>query len=76
MANYLTQWKPSVFFNGNSIRLNKYVEIKRNLKRFIRESDDGIVIVTRSRRGTWGEWCEHWSLNEKGKPVIIKQTWL
>ena len=33
------------------------------------------VSVSRSRRGEWGEWFEHWKLID-GQPQIIKQGWM
>jgi len=40
-------------------------------------SDKGanLAIVTRFRRGQWGQWFEHWE-EVDGKLKIIKQGWL
>ena len=35
----------------------------------------GQVSVSRSRRGEWGEWFEHWEL-VNNKPKIVKQGWM
>ncbi len=54
---------------------NTYVELKKKIQ-FILENHIGErkVTVSRSRRGTWGEWFEHWEL-VNGKPKIVKQGW-
>ena len=52
-----------------------YAELKKKM-RVILENHIGErpVAVYRSRRGTWGEWFEHWQL-VNGKPTIVKQGW-
>lgn len=52
-----------------------YAELKKKL-RFILENHigDRPVSVSRSRRGCWGEWFEHWELIN-GKPTIVKIGW-
>ena len=52
-----------------------YAEIKKNMRKYLADSYDGIVRVYRSRRGEWGEWFEHWRADDKGKPYITKQGW-
>jgi len=42
----------------------------------LNESKNRIVMVSRSRRGEWGEWFEYWSFNTENKPIIIKQGWM
>ena len=51
-----------------------YVELKKDLPRVLAETNEAYISVYRSRRGTWGEWFEHWALIN-GKPKIIKQGW-
>lgn len=50
-------------------------ELRKNLKRHLNQSIDGTVSVSRSRRGSWGEWFENWELKD-GKPFIVKQGWM
>jgi hypothetical protein len=85
MANYRTQWKPTVTINGKTTSFSTYRELKRNMKllldRCIQEqrlNDDmnAEVMVSRSKRGEWGEWFEHWGYNAERKPVINKQGWM
>ena len=52
-----------------------YDKLRRGMKAMLNASIDDIVYVSRSRRGEWGEWFEHWSL-VNGKPKIIKQGWM
>jgi hypothetical protein len=53
-----------------------YAELKKALKdRILREHIlDEPVSVYRSRRGSWGEWYEKWSL-VNDVPTIVKQGW-
>ena len=75
MANHITQWKPQVTVNDEIRRFNTYAEVKRNMKQLLQRSDSNIVYVSRSKRGEWGEWYEHWALSG-GKPIIIEQGWM
>lgn len=52
-----------------------YDKLKRAMKAMLNASHDDMVYVSRSRRGEWGEWFEHWSM-VNGKPKIIKQGWM
>lgn len=52
-----------------------YAKLRRGIKAMLNASIDDMVYVSRSRRGEWGEWFEHWSL-VNGKPKIIKQGWM
>jgi len=51
-----------------------YVKLKRSLKRYIEMTDDAMVHVYRTRRGEWGEWFEHWGI-DNGKATITKSGW-
>jgi len=53
-----------------------YAELKKALKDYILDNHigDDAVIVSRSRRGAWGEWYEKWT-KVNGVPTIIKQGW-
>jgi hypothetical protein len=54
-----------------------YAHVKKHMSEYMNESIDGIVEVTRTRRGEWGEWFERWERNEdSGRLIITKQTWL
>ena len=57
-------------------RFKTYAELKKALKDYILDNHIGEdeVFVTRSRRGEWGEWYEHWG-KVNGKPTIIRQGW-
>lgn len=33
------------------------------------------VLVIRSRRGEWGEWCERWEMDYRQVPFITKKGW-
>jgi hypothetical protein len=72
-------FKPSIsqYIDGKSktTYFKTFAELKKNLRQFIDESDDGKVNVCRHRRGEWGEWFEVYEkLNNK--LIITKQTWL
>jgi len=87
----MAKFKPEVTFRTedsehkyrNSYSKSRYVtlqfptyrELKKEIKNILIESLDDTVHVSRSRRGTWGEWFEHWKLIN-GKPTIIKQGWM
>lgn len=53
-----------------------YAELKRNLKEHLEACIEDTVSVSRSRRGEWGEFFEHWGLDAERKPVIVKQGWM
>jgi hypothetical protein len=54
-----------------------YTALRRAMKAMMNDSVDNIVEVTRTRRGTWGQWFERWAINEAtNKLEIIKETWL
>ena len=57
-------------------RFKTYAELKKALKDYILDNHIGEdeVFVSRSRRGTWGEWFEKW-VKVNGKPKITKQGW-
>ena len=57
-------------------RFKTYAELKKALKDYILDNHIGEdpVFVSRSRRGTWGEWFEKWE-KINGKPKITKQGW-
>ena len=53
------------------IRYATYKELKKNLKKHLLENLEANVVVSRSRRGEWGEWFEYWTL-VNNKPKIQK----
>ena len=55
--------------------VNTYKEVKSKMKYFLVDSIDNNVSVYRKRRGQWGEWFEHWSLDSNNRPIITKQGW-
>tara|TARA_R110000772_G_C13310268_1_gene440075 strand:+ start:17588 stop:17869 length:282 start_codon:yes stop_codon:yes gene_type:complete len=59
-----------------TIQYKTYAELLRNLKEHLKVNiDDDGVNVLRSRRGQWGEWYEHWKLDNNENPTIIKEGW-
>jgi len=52
-----------------------YRLLKKDLKDILKENVSEHVTVSRSKRGEWGEWFEHWVLSN-GKPIIIKEGWM
>ena len=53
-----------------------YSELKKNIKQHIEANvSSEPVFVVRSRKGQWGEWFEHWTLSDNGKPMIEKEGW-
>lgn len=69
-------FRPTVSIDGINEQYPTYAKVKSELKSLIKKSNEKIVRVYRSRRGNWGEWFEHWSLNHNNKPTIIKQGWM
>jgi hypothetical protein len=58
-----------------TIRYKTYVELKKNIKKHLKENLEAQISVSRSKRGEWGEWFENWRL-EDGEPTIIKEGWM
>ena len=52
-----------------------YRDLKRNMLKYFSDKGANLAIVTRFRRGQWGQWFEHWE-EVDGKLKIIKQGWL
>lgn len=68
MSNTKKKFRPTVSYknkNGESTTFEapKYRLIKRKIKSYIGESSDGVVNVTRYRRGQEGVYQESWQLN-------------
>lgn len=68
MSNTKKKFRPTVSYknkNGESttFEAQKYRLIKRKIKTYISESADGVVNVTRYRRGQEGVYQESWQLN-------------
>jgi hypothetical protein len=57
-------------------KFKTYRELKKAIKGMCEESigADGVAVY-RTRRGQWGEWFEHWDLDDNGKPYIKKEGW-
>jgi hypothetical protein len=76
--------KPGFYYdyddNGNRLSEQRYIrfatyrKLKSSLKEYLQHQSK--IFVSRSRRGEWGEWYEHWELNHKDKPYIVKQGWM
>ena len=52
-----------------------YAQLKSRMKAILNKSQFGHAFVVRSRRGQWGEWFEHWYLDDNGKAYISKEGW-
>ena len=54
-----------------------YTKLRAAMKSMLVDSIDGVVRVTRTRRGEWGQWFERWAINENNNKLEkIKETWL
>lgn len=68
MSNTKKKFRPTVSYTNKSgqsttFEAPKYRLIKRKIKSYIGESADGVVNVTRYRRGQDGVYQESWQLN-------------
>lgn len=68
MSNTKKKFRPTVSYTNKSgqsttFEAPKYRLIKRKIKTYIGESADGVVNVTRYRRGQDGVYQESWQLN-------------
>lgn len=68
MSNTKKKFRPTVSYKNKSgesttFEAPKYRLIKRKIKTYIGESADGVVNVTRYRRGQDGVYQESWQLN-------------
>ena len=52
-----------------------YRELVKNLPKLFTEYGVKSLLVVRSRRGQWGEWCERWEMDHRAKPFIVKSGW-
>ena len=73
MANTITQWRPGTWINSKWRSFPTYRELKKNILNLIHENGNEIII-SRSRRGQWGEWSEVWTISN-GKPTKIREYW-
>lgn len=61
------------------MKITKQYDTYRALKKDLKEicevniDNDGVFVI-RSKRSQWGEWYEHWKLNN-GKPMIVECGW-
>ncbi len=58
-----------------TIQYPTYKELRKNIKRHLEENLESVISVSRSRRGVWGEYYEHWTLSND-KPVKLKEGWM
>lgn len=71
-ANYRNQYGEDV-----TKTFPTYAKLRRAMKAMMNDSVDNVVDVTRTRRGTWGQYFERWVINEAtNKLEKIKETWL
>jgi len=79
-ASFITDKGLNQFYGGhrrNRCDINvypTYTKLKKNMINMLNDSCDESVTVTRSKRGQFGEYYEHWTLIN-GEPTIIKQGW-
>jgi hypothetical protein len=76
----MSNFKPSICIRNKNHEpkwrtFKTYAELKKNLPQAIEDTIEDYVTVSRSRRGEWGEWFEHWILFN-GNLVKIKEGWL
>lgn len=53
-----------------------YAELKKYLRRDLKQNINRELTVIRYRRGEWGEWFENWFLDGNDTPHISKQGWM
>lgn len=57
------------------VEYSTYRELRRDLKRQLKESVDDTISVARSKRGQGFEWFEIWELTAAGKPRLVREGW-
>lgn len=76
MAKFKPFLRVRTRFSASEVHtFDTYRDLRKQIKRFLHESYDDKVSVSRTRRGEWGEWFENWEL-VNGKPEIVKQGWM
>jgi len=79
-ASFITDESKNEYYNGRRKSMSivneypTYAKLKRSMRALLNASFDEFVFVVRSKRGEWGEWFEHWTM-ENGEPTIIKEGW-
>lgn len=70
-------WDKNQFSNTNKVttEFDSYAKLKGRMTAILNKANDGTAFVVRSRRGEWGEWFEHWFMDDSGKPMIVKEGW-
>lgn len=54
-----------------------YSKLRSSMRAMMADSVDNVLIVTRTRRGQWGQWFEHWHIDESTNKLIkTKEGWL
>lgn len=58
------------------VEFDTYVQLKKELAKYIKESVEDHVTVYREKRGQWGEWFEYWYIDDNDKPYKGKEGWM
>ena len=80
-VSYKTYDSEREYYNGIrkskdiTLEFDTYAKLKSRIKVILEFSQFGHAFVVRSRRGEWGEWFEHWYLDDNGKAYISKEGW-
>lgn len=54
-----------------------YSKLRSSMRAMMSDSVDNVLTVTRTRRGQWGEWFEHWQIDEStNKLTKVKEGWM
>lgn len=77
----MSNFKPSICITNKDHEhvwrtFKTYAELKKNLVQALCDTIEDHVLVSRSRRGEWGEWFEHWRLDYRSKPIKINEGWM
>jgi len=80
-VSYKTDDSQMDYWNGDRTseelteEFHTYAQLKSRMKAILNKSQTGHAFVVRSRRGQWGEWFEHWYLDDNGKAYISVHGW-
>lgn len=71
----MPKFKPGTYVNGEYKKFKTFAELKKKLPELIQEHNETTLTTYRSRRGEWGEWFEEWTLDSRGKAVVVREGW-